>query len=122
MGIQCESCGKITEDENSNFCKHCGFRLSGTELDVLKNIEITLKESQKRAEIISQTQTRISYASLVISVLAFLIALGALMAFVFTLPYEQRLVGIGIIIVICFYMWLVMRKFNIAPVDLEKIK
>ncbi len=88
MGIQCESCGKITEDENSNFCKHCGF----------------------------------SYASLVISVLAFLIALGALMAFVFTLPYEQRLVGIGIIIVICFYMWLVMRKFNIAPVDLEKIK
>jgi len=122
MGIQCEYCGKNTEDENSVFCKYCGLRYGKTEIDVLKNIEIILKENHKKAEKSSRTQTRISFATLIISIVAFLIALGALLVIVFTQPIEQRLLGLGIVLFVIFLVWLVFKKYNVAPVDLDEIE
>lgn len=122
MEIKCESCGKITEDENSIFCKYCGFRYGRTELDVLKNIEIILQETQRKIERNSRTQTRISFASLIMSMAAFLIALGALLVFVFTQSNEQKFVGLGIIVIVLFSIWLIFKRTNVAPVDLDEIE
>lgn len=122
MSIQCEYCGKETEDDNSVFCKYCGFRYRKTELDVLKNIEALLIENQKSAEKSSKTQTRISFATLIISIVAFLIALGALLIFVVTQPIEQRLIGLGIVFFVIFLVWLIFKKYNVAPIDLDEIE
>jgi len=123
MGIKCEYCGKISEDENSVFCKYCGFRYGRMDLDVLKNIEIILKKNQKKIDKISRTQTRISYASLIMSMVAFLIALGALLVFIFSqTPLEQRYMGLGIVAIVFFSICLLFGRLNVAPVDLNEIK
>jgi uncharacterized membrane protein YvbJ len=119
MGIQCESCGEITEDENSIFCKYCGFRYEKTEFDALKNIEIILKENQRD----SRNQTRILVISLIVSVWAYLIAFVALLVYVFTQPViEERYVGLGMIFFVVVLIWFVSWKFKIPPIDLDEIK
>jgi len=57
-----------------------------------------LKENHRNAEKSSRNQTRISFATLIISIVAFLIALGALLVFILTSPIEQRLLGLGIVL------------------------
>jgi uncharacterized membrane protein len=112
MGVQCESCGKITDDENSVFCPSCGSRYNKTELDALKNIQFFLKESQKKIENNSKIQTRISYTSLVISVGALFIALGALLIVALTLPPNQEYVGIVTIIIVVIIVFWFFRKYG----------
>jgi len=49
MGIHCESCGKISADEDAVYWKYCGFRYEKSELDVSKNIHKFLNENQKNS-------------------------------------------------------------------------
>ena len=123
MGIKCEYCKKITDDESAVFCKYCGYRYVKSELDVLKNIEIILKENRRISTKDAKTQTRISYASLIISISAYAIALGALLVVALTQPVvEERYVGLGIVVIVLVFIWLIFKKYNVAPVDLDEIE
>jgi uncharacterized membrane protein YvbJ len=120
MDIKCESCGKITK-ENADFCKFCGFRFEKTDLEALKNIRSILRESQKKTERNSKIQTRVSYASLIISVCALFIALGAFLIVALTLESNQKVVGIATVLIIVFMIIWFCRKYAL-PIDVDEIE
>lgn len=121
MGIQCESCGKISAEEDAVYCKYCGFRYARTELEALKNVYILINESQKKSEKNTKIQIRISFVSVIFSAIAFVIAVGAILISTFALPVEQRVVGIIIIFSIMAFAYWFIKEYGIS-IDVDEIE
>jgi uncharacterized membrane protein YvbJ len=121
MVKQCESCGEITFEESVVFCKNCGSKFNETELEVLRAIQIILKENQKKTDKTSKIQIKISFATLIMAMIAFIIAIGAVLISVFSSPLEQRIVGLGIIVIVLIPCYFLVRNYAI-PINWDEIE
>jgi FtsH-binding integral membrane protein len=121
MGILCESCGNVTDNENAVFCVHCGGRFLKTNQDILKEIYLQMKKSDETTQRFLKNQIKIAYITLIIAIGAFLIAIVAAFVTMLDLTPEQKSVGFVIIIMALLFFGYFIHKYRPQPLDVDQI-
>jgi|SRR5208337_5227102 len=121
MGLKCEFSGKITDNEYALFCKDCGNRFVITEIDFLKNIYNHSKKNDEIIERLSKIQIKIGLVTAIITACALMFSIGSLLMVWIGLLPDQRLVGLAIILLMVFFVYLIIKGSKIY-IDLDEIE
>jgi uncharacterized membrane protein YvbJ len=108
----CESCHECSNEDKAVFCKTCGSRFIVTDLDALKAIRDSLEESGNRSEKIAKAQILFSFATLMLAIIAFIVAIASLIMTFYSLPKDEKIFGGILLISALFAVWFLFKQSN----------